>query len=103
MMTPLAAARAYGAAIKQADTLGKGSGGEAVQAPDFGKMLQGAMEQTMKSTQQAEHMMVQQQAGQAELIDAVTAVSSAELQLQSVIAIRDQVISAYQEIMRMPI
>ncbi|ESQ74581.1 flagellar hook-basal body complex protein FliE [Asticcacaulis sp. AC402] len=103
MMTPLAAARAYGAAIKQADTLGGGGGGEAVSAPDFGKMLQGAMEQTLKSTGQAEHMMIQQQAGQAELIDAVTAVSSAELQLQSVIAIRDQVISAYQEIMRMPI
>jgi len=38
-----------------------------------------------------------------ELIDAVTAVSSAETSLQTVIAIRDQVINAYQEIMRMPI
>ncbi|HTN41339.1 MAG TPA: flagellar hook-basal body complex protein FliE, partial [Asticcacaulis sp.] len=34
---------------------------------------------------------------------AVTAVSSAETSLQAVIAIRDQVISAYQEVMRMPI
>ncbi|MGZ3306338.1 MAG: flagellar hook-basal body complex protein FliE, partial [Asticcacaulis sp.] len=41
--------------------------------------------------------------GKAELIDAVTAVASAETSLQSVIAIRDQVISAYQEIMRMSI
>jgi flagellar hook-basal body complex protein FliE len=48
-------------------------------------------------------MMVQQSQGKAELIDAVTAVSSAETSLQTVIAIRDQVISAYQEIMRMPI
>ncbi len=57
----------------------------------------------MKSTQNAEQMMSQQAQGKVELIDAVTAVSSAETSLQSVIAIRDQVISAYQEIMRMPI
>ncbi len=101
-MTPLLAARAYGAAIKQNDSLAK-EGASAAGGPDFGKMLQGALDQTYKSTQNAENMMVQQQAGKAELIDAVTAISSAETSLQSVIAIRDQVISAYQEIMRMPI
>ncbi len=101
-MTPLMAARAYGAAIKQTDNLSKEITGAAGR-PDFGQMLQGALEQTAKSTQAAENMMVQQQQGKAELIDAVTAVSSAETSLQSVIAIRDQVISAYQEIMRMPI
>jgi len=100
-MTPLVAARAYGAAMKQTQTLGKDEAG--VNAPDFGKMLQGAMESTLKSTQNAETMMTQQQSGKVELIDAVTAVASAETSLQSVIAIRDQVISAYQEIMRMPI
>lgn len=104
-MTPLVAARAYGAAIKQTETLaGKESGATgAAGGTDFGKMLQGAMDQTMKSTQNAEQMMSQQAQGKVELIDAVTAVSSAETSLQSVIAIRDQVISAYQEIMRMPI
>lgn len=101
-MTPLLAAKAYGAAIKQTDTLGKGEG-EKVGGADFGSMLKGAMEQTMKSTSNAESLMSQQAQGKAELIDAVTAVSSAETSLQSVIAIRDQVISAYQEIMRMPI
>ena len=104
-MDPLSAARAYGAAVKQAQNAVKDSGSEtgATSAPDFGKMLQGALEHTMKSTQGAENMMVQQSQGKAELIDAVTAVSSAETSLQTVISIRDQVISAYQEIMRMPI
>ena len=36
-------------------------------------------------------------------IDVVTAISSAEASLETVMAVRDQVISAYQEIMRMPI
>ena len=104
-MDPLSAARAYGAAVKQAQNVAKQEGGEAgaVGAPDFGKMLQGALDHTMKTTQGAENMMVQQSQGKAELIDAVTAVSSAETSLQTVIAIRDQVISAYQEVMRMPI
>ncbi len=101
-MTPLAAARAYGAAIKQSQTLG-GDETQAAGGSSFGKMVQDALQNTYSQTKNAESMMTQQQAGKAELIDAVTAVSSAETSLQSVIAIRDQVISAYQEIMRMPI
>ena len=45
----------------------------------------------------------EQVAGRAELIDVVTAISSAEASLETVMAVRDQVIQAYQEIMRMPI
>ena len=41
--------------------------------------------------------------GQASLQDVVEAVTEAELSLQKMTAVRDRVISAYQEIMRMPI
>ena len=41
--------------------------------------------------------------GEAELVDVVTAMAAAEVQLESVIAVRDQVIKAYREIMQMPI
>ena len=41
--------------------------------------------------------------GKGSLIDVVTAVTSAEASLETVMAVRDQVIQAYQEIMRMPI
>lgn len=102
-MTPLVAARAYGAAIKQAQTLTGKDDADGPAKADFGKMVQSAMEQTIQSTRNAENMMTQQQAGKAELIDAVTSVANAETSLQSVIAIRDQVISAYQQIMSMPI
>jgi flagellar hook-basal body complex protein FliE len=57
----------------------------------------------MKTSKAAEGQMVAQAQGKAQLIDVVTAVSSAEQSLNTVMAIRDQVISAYQEIMRMPI
>jgi flagellar hook-basal body complex protein FliE len=41
--------------------------------------------------------------GGGNLTDVVTAVSRAELALQSATAIRDRVVQAYQDIMKMPI
>ncbi|BBF80190.1 flagellar hook-basal body complex protein FliE [Asticcacaulis excentricus] len=102
-MNPMLVAKAYGAVQKQVSGLHEeGSRTHDVGAA-FSKVLNGAMEQTMKSTQNAESQMIAHSQGKAELIDAVTAVATAEASLESVIAIRDQVISAYQEILRMPI
>ena len=42
-------------------------------------------------------------AGKANVTDVVEAVSSAEVTLQAVTAVRDRVVNAYQEILRMPI
>ena len=50
-----------------------------------------------------EEKIANQVAGKAELVDVVTAISAAESSLETVMAVRDQVINAYQEIMRMPI
>jgi len=48
-------------------------------------------------------MSAQAVTGEADLTDVVAAITSAELTLQTVVAVRDRLISAYQEIMRMPI
>jgi flagellar hook-basal body complex protein FliE len=61
------------------------------------------MTDVMKSTKTAETQMAAQVHGKAELVDVVTAISAAESSLETVMAIRDQVINAYQEILRMPI
>jgi len=42
-------------------------------------------------------------AGTGNLTDVVSAVAKAELTLQTTVAIRDRVVQAYQDIMRMPI
>ena len=99
-MNPLMAAKAY-AAIQGG---GMPTGAAApTAAPGFGELLQNVMSQTTDATKTAETQMAQNVRGQGSLIDVVTAVSSAEAQLETVIAVRDQVIAAYQEIMRMPI
>jgi len=42
-------------------------------------------------------------AGQGDIVQVVNSVTAAELTLETVVAIRDRVISAYQDIMKMPI
>lgn len=73
------------------------------QGPGFSELLQNVMTETVQQSRGAEAQMAQSIQGQGSLIDVVTAVSSAEASLETVMAVRDQVISAYQEIMRMPI
>ena len=103
MITALAAAKAYASQ----GAMGIGSigsiGGSDKKGVDFGDMLKSAMEGATKASKVAEHKIADQVAGKAELVDVVTAISSAEASLETVMAVRDQVISAYQEIMRMPI
>ncbi len=101
-MSPLLAAKAY-AAVQSgpgAGGLAKVAGGE---GPDFAQVLNQTLGDMVASSRKAEHAMAAHTAGKAELVDVVTAVSSAQSSLETVMAVRDQVISAYQEILRMPI
>ncbi|MFL5298614.1 MAG: flagellar hook-basal body complex protein FliE [Phenylobacterium sp.] len=104
MVTPLAAANAYAAAQK-AMGIDPGLGGQEAAATGggFGDMLKSVMTDALKTTKNAEVQMADQVQGKAQLVDVVTAVSAAQSSLETVLAIRDQVISAYQEILRMPI
>jgi flagellar hook-basal body complex protein FliE len=69
----------------------------------FTEMVQGVLESTNASLVQAEQMTASAATGQAELVDVVTAVAAAEVQLETVMAVRDQVIRAYNDILKMPI
>lgn len=103
MMTPLAAAKAY-AATQKAMGVDPGLGSPAAPTGGgFGEILKSVMGDAVKASKTAETQMAAQVQGKADLVDVVTAVSSAEASLETVMAIRDQVINAYQEIMRMPI
>ena len=96
---PVSAARAYQQAAN-ASSAGGATGGDSV---DFGGLVQEAIRQAGQSASVAENQALAVAAGQADIVDVVTAIAAAETQLQTVMAVRDQVISAYQEILRMPI
>jgi len=101
-MNPMMAARAYAAV--QGGALPTG-GAPAPSAGDngFADLVQSAMTDMSQQTRAAETQMTSAVNGHGSLIDVVTALSSAETQLETVVSIRDQVISAYKEIMAMPI
>ncbi len=100
-MNPMMAAKAYqaiqGGAAPTAGPTAPTAG------PGFGEMLQNVMGDMTQQTRAAETQMTGAIQGRNNMIDVVTAVSSAKASLETVIAVRDQVIAAYQEIMRMPI
>lgn len=105
MVAPFAAAKAYAAVQAQANALA-GSLSQptgAADGPGFSEVLKNAMDQAVQSSRNAEAQMVAHTQGKADLIDVVTAISSAQASLQTVMAVRDQVISAYQQIMQMQI
>jgi len=71
--------------------------------PNFAGMVKAAVETTASSLQAGEAAAASVAAGEASLVDVVTAVSAAEVSLEAAIAVRNRVIEAYQEILRMPI
>jgi flagellar hook-basal body complex protein FliE len=102
MITALSVAKAYAAA--QQGVGGMGSGGAAAAGgADFSAMVKGVVDNAVGASKAAEQQIVSHAQGKTQLIDVATAVSAAETSLDAVLAVRDQVISAYQEIMRMPI
>lgn len=70
---------------------------------DFAGMVENALKGTVDTAHATETQATQGIAGQGNLLDVVYAVSRAELSLQTTVAIRDRVVQAYQDIMRMPI
>ncbi len=70
---------------------------------DFSGLVKEAISSSAATIAKGEAVSVKAIAGKAELTDVVAAVTAAELTLQTVVAVRDRVIQAYQEIVRMPI
>ena len=92
-VTPSAAAEAYRSVDSNAGASGS----------DFGDVLQHAVQGVVEASKEAEGLSTQAIAGGGNITDVVAAVSKAELALQTTATIRDRVVQAYQDIMRMPI
>ena len=69
----------------------------------FVGMVSDSLKSAVQTGRQAEELSLKQISGEADLKDVVTAVANAENTLETVVAVRDKVLSAYQEILRMPI
>lgn len=71
--------------------------------PSFGDVLKTSILDSIQTMKAGEKMSARAVTGEASLPEVVQAVNAAELTLSTVVAVRDRLVNAYQEIMRMPI
>jgi len=76
---------------------------EKTTAADFSEMLKNKVRASIQENKEAERLSVAAIAGKADLSEVVTAVAEAELTVKTAVAVKDKVISAYKEILRMPV
>src|SRR3979490_2369932 len=107
MTTPAAPPGAYSALSRLAAGPSRAAGnatGDSAGGGSFGAMLKDAIgsvvETGRKSDAQTQAMVA---GGKSNIVDVVTAVSESEVAVQALVSVRDKVIAAYEEIMRMPI
>ncbi len=101
-MDAIRAAQAYAAAARAAASAPADTANEAAKL-NFGELVKSAIADTASALNAGEAAAAQVAAGEASLVDVVTAISAAEASLETALAVRNRVIEAYQEIMRMPI
>jgi flagellar hook-basal body complex protein FliE len=70
---------------------------------DFAQLVSDAVNFAQKAGAKADNQASVVAAGRADVIDVVTAVAESEAAIETLVAVRDRVIAAYEEIMRMPI
>ena len=102
MTIPAAAAAAYRAAAQataQAPSITPAN----LPGGNFSDFLSGAIKDSINTMRQGEKAATQQVQGKANIVDVVQSVNAAELTLDTVVAVRDKVVAAYQSIMNMPI
>lgn len=93
-------------AYRQATTAATQPGMEARDAApgkSFKDVMTDMAESMVQAGTNAEKMTAQAMTGKADLNEVVMAVANADVALQTVVAVRDRVIQAYQDILRMPI
>lgn len=102
---------AYARAARTTSPLGDGThktpaaglAGTVAPGGGFGSMVETMVSQTGDALRNAETQSIRQIGGKGDLIDVVTAIGAAESALDTVVAVRDRVVSAYSDIMKMQI
>ncbi len=107
MATPLAAASAYANVARLAAdpslALGRATGGDGNSGTSFGSVLKDVMGAINESGHKSDVQTRAMANGKSNMVDVVTAVAETEVAIDAVVAVRDKVIAAYEEIMKMPI
>ena len=107
MATPLTAASAYASVARIASdfsslALAK-KPAEADSETSFASVLKNALGSVAEMGHKSDAQARAAVSGKGNIVDVVTAVSETEVAIDAVVAVRDRVIQAYDDIMKMPI
>ncbi|MDE1152313.1 MAG: flagellar hook-basal body complex protein FliE [Micavibrio sp.] len=108
MANPISnASNAYLNTVKQlqgGDNAAGSSGAGAIDAvsgaPSFGDVLKQSLSSAIDAQHNSEKVSAQALVGKADMTDVLQAVNNAEMALNTVLAVRDRVVQAYDQIMR---
>jgi flagellar hook-basal body complex protein FliE len=109
MASPTVAANAYanlarildsGGAGKTSDPSAAGVGGGGT---SFGDLVKNAIGDVMDGGRKSDAQTVAMASGKANVMDVVTAVAETDVKVSTLVSVRDKVIQAYEDIMKMPI
>ena len=102
MASPTIAANAYASLARVLENSGPGKGSE-TNGQSFASLLKDAVGGVMESGRKSDAQTVAMAAGKANVMDVVTAVADTDVAVSTLVSVRDRVIAAYEDIMKMPI
>lgn len=97
------AAAAYAKSAADMNKLPVLNNAKEVEGQEFSELLKEAVREAADIGYRSERLTLAAAAGTADVNEVVSAVAEAEVTLQAVTTVRDKVIQAYQEIIKMPI
>jgi flagellar hook-basal body complex protein FliE len=102
MATPTVAANAYASIGRILDPGMAGKSSDA-SGPSFGDLLKDVIGDVVDGGRKADAQTASMASGKANVMDVVTAVAETDVKVSTLVSVRDKVISAYEDIMKMAI
>ncbi len=104
-ITPAAAANAYAALGRLGTEPGSLArpGDASASGPSFGSVLKDVIHAVSEAGAKADTQAHTVAMGKANMVDVVTAVAESETAIATLVSVRDKVIAAYEDILKMPI
>ena len=102
MASPTIAANAYASFARMMET-GGGAKPSDAGGQSFGALLKDAVGSVLETGRKSDAQTVAMASGKANVMDVVTAVAETDVKVSTLVSVRDKVIQAYEDIMKMPI
>jgi flagellar hook-basal body complex protein FliE len=106
MASPTVAANAYASLARMMESGGAEKGaaaGGGGSGPSFSALLKDAVGSVLEAGKKSDAQTMAMTSGKANVMDVVTAVAETDVAVSTLVSVRDRVIQAYEDIMKMPI